>query len=555
MTTQATPDRPSVSKWHGLGHWNFYFIAKLLLFWFGYINFDPFYNAVFAAALLLPMGRGWVNRLRHLVAIPFAIALLYHDTWFPPFNRLLAQPEIFNFSTDYLIELLGRFVNWHLVAAGFLTWVVYLFIYQLIRLTTFSVTALGYLLLSSVITMPAWFWQNFPFNTPGTVMAANTAPTRTDQTTTTQPAAPATAPSKPDNALLNKTLDEFFSNERNRRVSFPEQNNAPAFDILFINICSLSWSDLDESRLINHPLFRNMDIIFDNFNAATAYSGPAVLRLLRASCGQTPHSELYKPVDQQCYLFENLRKLGFTGESALNHNGEFQGFLDEVKQDGQFPDPYIPKDKRPFLTGFDGSPIWNDLNTLESWWSQRLQSGDERKALFYNTITLHDGNREPTADGGGKPAPFDTRAQQLLDELDTFITELSRSGRRVLLVMIPEHGAGLKADKMQISGMREIPTRDITHIPVGVRLIGTKETRPPEPIHISAPSSYLALSELVSRIIRADVFEAPFIDWQTLISDLPTTTPVSENEGSVVMDYNNTPYVRIGDRNWLEYPR
>ncbi len=48
-----------------------------------------------------------------------------------------------------------------------------------------------------------------------------------------------------------------------------------------------------------------MDIMFDSFNSATAYSGPAAIRLLRASCGQLSHHDLYQPVNQQCYLFDN----------------------------------------------------------------------------------------------------------------------------------------------------------------------------------------------------------------------------------------------------------
>jgi hypothetical protein len=56
-----------------------------------------------------------------------------------------------------------------------------------------------------------------------------------------------------------------------------------------INICSLSWADVDAAGLMSHPLWSHFDIQFKDFNSATSYSGPAAIRLLRASCGQTSH--------------------------------------------------------------------------------------------------------------------------------------------------------------------------------------------------------------------------------------------------------------------------
>ncbi|MCR3986170.1 cellulose biosynthesis protein BcsG [Aeromonas caviae] len=35
--------------------------------------------------------------------------------------------------------------------------------------------------------------------------------------------------------------------------------------------------------MMDHPLWKHFDIVFKNFNSATSYSGPAAVRLLRAS--------------------------------------------------------------------------------------------------------------------------------------------------------------------------------------------------------------------------------------------------------------------------------
>ncbi|MEN1215885.1 cellulose biosynthesis protein BcsG, partial [Pseudomonas aeruginosa] len=54
---------------------------------------------------------------------------------------------------------------------------------------------------------------------------------------------------------------------------------------IVINICSLSWSDIEAAGLMSHPLWSHFDIEFKNFNSATSYSGPAdpfTARQLRA---------------------------------------------------------------------------------------------------------------------------------------------------------------------------------------------------------------------------------------------------------------------------------
>ncbi|MFR0309399.1 cellulose biosynthesis protein BcsG, partial [Escherichia coli] len=95
---------PPVTRWPGLGVWNLYFLLKFLLLGLGLLNFQALPNLVFAAFLVVPLpGAPW-RIVRQLIAIPVGIALLYHDTWLPPFDRLLAQPGVLDFSPAYLVE-------------------------------------------------------------------------------------------------------------------------------------------------------------------------------------------------------------------------------------------------------------------------------------------------------------------------------------------------------------------------------------------------------------------------------------------------------------------
>jgi hypothetical protein len=78
-------------------------------------------------------------------------------------------------------------------------------------------------------------------------------------------------------------------------------------------------------------------------------------------------------------------------------------------------------------------------------------------ALYYNSITLHDGVHAPDASASNSIATYKPRLQQLLDDFARFTQELKASGRPTVLIMLPEHGANLRGDSMQIPGMREIP--------------------------------------------------------------------------------------------------
>src|SRR5690606_28813721 len=233
-------------SWPGLGLWNLYFLIKLLLYWHGDLNFDLYYNLLFVAFLLVPLRPRALRVLRQVLAIPLGVALLYRDSWYPPFSRLLAQPDVLQFSPAYLLDLLQRFINWELVGAGFIVVVAYLFLAQWLRFTTVVLVALIGLGLNQWVTLPTWVRapvlaaaQQAQGLAPAMPAAAQPEPGRAA-------AAPPAPAGKPDNATLNQALDHFHQEELGRRVAFPDAAQEPPFDVLLISICSLSWADLDE---------------------------------------------------------------------------------------------------------------------------------------------------------------------------------------------------------------------------------------------------------------------------------------------------------------------
>ncbi|HAT4518646.1 TPA: cellulose biosynthesis protein BcsG [Serratia marcescens] len=535
--------------WRGLGGWNLYFLAKFALLWFGYLNFHALPNLVFMAFLLMPIPSQRVHRWRHYLAIPIGIALFYHDTWLPGINSILSQgSQLAGFSAQYLLELINRFINWQMIGAAFVLFIAYLFVAQWVRVTVFTVAALAWL---NIVNIAGPAVSLLPATSTAAAGGANPP-------ATSAPAAGDAAPADslpPTSANLTAYLNQFYEREKGRATAFPATLPADAqpFDLLVINICSLAWADMEAVNLQNHPLWSKMDIMFDSFNSATAYSGPASIRLLRASCGQLSHHDLYQPVNQQCYLFDNLAKLGFKQQLMLDHSGVFGNYLKELREQGDMQAPLMSQAGiGNELTSFDGEPIYNDLELLTRWLDQQQKAGDARTATFLNVIPLHDGNRFV---GSNKSADYQPRAQKLFDQLNTFLDQLEKSGRKVVVVIVPEHGAALVGDKMQMSGLRDIPSPNITHTPVGIKLVGMKAPHQGSPLQIKTPSSYLALSELVSRLVDGKVFSESSVDWQALTQGLPQTPVISENDNAIVMQYQGKPYIRLNGGDWVPYPQ
>ncbi|MFW0977075.1 cellulose biosynthesis protein BcsG [Leclercia pneumoniae] len=553
--TTSAPS-PLWQYWRGLSGWNFYFLVKFALLWAGYLNFHPLPNLVFMAFLLMPIPKYRLHRLRHWVAIPIGFALFWHDTWLPGPQSIMSQgSQVAGFSADYMLDLVTRFINLQMIGALFVLFIAWLFLSQWIRVTVFVVAIMIWLNVLTIAGPALTLWPGGQPTTTVTTDGASVAQTvaAAGNTAVVGDIPAQTAP--PTTANLNAWLSTFYNAEEKRQTKFPDALPADAqpFELLVINICSLSWADVEAAGLMSHPLWSHFDIQFKDFNSATSYSGPAAIRLLRASCGQPSHKNLYQPAGNQCYLFDNLEKLGFTQHLMLGHNGVFGGFLKEVQENGGMHAPLMDQKGLPVtLLGFDGSPVYDDTAVLERWMQTIEKDQNPRSATFYNTLPLHDGNHFP---GVSKVADYKLRAQKLFDELDAFFTQLEKSGRKVMVVVVPEHGGALKGDKMQVSGLRDIPSPSITNVPAGVKFFGMKAPHQGGPIELTQPTSYLAISELVARAVDGKIFVEDNVNWDQYIKDLPQTAKVSENANAVVIQYQNKPYVRLNAGDWVPYPQ
>ncbi len=508
-----------------LGAWSYYFVAKAALFALGLIDLHLVENLVFAVALVA-MADPRVRAVRAWIGVPAAIALLYYDSRLPGIARAFSQASLVaSFSGAYLWELAGRFVSWKVIALVVVAIGACVAIGRIVRLDAVVVAAMVALVLA--MPGPKAVTDDLPVDIARAAKGANP---------------PAQGP--------DGMLAEFFRAESQRKVAFARPGGA-AFDVIFIHVCSLSWDDLEATGLAQHPLFSRFDILLKRFNSVSTYSGPAAIRLLRAPCGQPRHVALWTPAPAQCLLMPDLQQAGLEPQLALNHDGHFDGFLDHVRAQGMLAVPVSLKGIEAPQRGFDDSRIYDDAAVLKRWLEARGKSPAPRAALYYNTLSLHDGNHmanDPYTKSGDT---YRMRLGHLLDDLKKFMDELDASGRRAVVVLIPEHGAAIRGADGQIAGLREIPTPAITLVPVGIRVIGPDAQRAGAPVQSEEQASFLALSHIVSAMLARPPFGDPF-KAADYTANMPVTPFVAEGEAATVMRKGDKYLLRREQEAWTE---
>ncbi|WP_017444651.1 cellulose biosynthesis protein BcsG [Gayadomonas joobiniege] len=521
----------------GLGLWNLYFFVKFYLHLEQSIQLDITANLALACFLSVNTRIIWLQKCKQCFAVVFALSLLYSESWLPPLSQISDNIKLLsNFSWSYFVELGGRFISLELIYAAIIGFVGYHYLSRWLRLTSFSFA--GLLWLEAQALMPASMQQ------PDLFVEQKTQPQKKRMTTEQDLNEEA---SSPEQQLL-----QFYQHQQNYPAQVP-QNNVN-FDVLLLNICSLSYDDLTAAGIESSSLFDSFDIVFKQFNTATSYSGPAALRLLRASCGHVPHADLFEQGPKACYLFENLKSLGFKTSLVMNHDGHFDNFLGLIQNEGHVDAAPLPLAGREIEQyAFDNTPVYDDADMLKQWLKQ-VNASPQPQALYYNTVSLHDGNRLVAAGKLDAVTSYARRSKNLFADLKQFLADLAASGRNVMVVLVPEHGAALKGDKMQFSGLRDIPSPSIVNVPAAVKFIGPSAGYQNQAqVVVAELASHYTLGTLIKRAIDFDVFANP-LNLNELVADLPDNRLVAENKGAVLLDYKGKPYIKLAGDDWLVYP-
>ena len=534
----------------GLGLWNVYFICKFFLTQLGYLRLELFANIALFCFLLLPANSKGMRFLKQLIALGCGIALLWSESWLPGPQSIMANASgITGFSVNYVLQLIWVFINWRMVFAGFAILLIYYAARDFIRVTAITGCWLLFLVVSPFFgSAPSQQSNLVPQTAAGKTAVGNPA-----DTAAALAAAKGTAQGEVTSEEIDKWYQTFIAYEKDRVAQFPDSikpKDTP-FDIVILNICSLSTDDLIASNLINNRTFSQFNIRFDHFNSATSYSGPAALRLLNGACGQPSHEALYDTRRPECEIMNRLDSLGFKQHLFLDHSGVYDNYLNAMRTQAGLTAPFERRRYPVKYVSFNDEEIADTLSVFRHWRSVVNKAKDPRSVSLFNFIALHDGNRQP---GKSRWEEFEPRARAFIDALDVFIADLQKSKRKVMLIIVPEHGAAVRGDRIQTPRLRDIPSRRITQVPVMVKFFGLNKL-PKTPVHVTSDTSYLALSTLIGRVIETNYFSKPegAVPMADLVNDLPTTHMVSENAQAMVLEYKGKDYLKMSKGTWRPY--
>lgn len=501
-----------------MGLWSFYFLAKLALYVEGYIRLDPWWNLLLLGFVLLPVERArrharLLRRVRNGLGTVLALLLLWQDSWLPPLSFALTFLLGGGGPTgDYVVAFLREFLH----------------VRELVVLS--ALLATSFVLRRRRLVAPV-LAVALVVTAFGTGRSA---------------------------AHVQEQLDRFYEAEAKRVVYFPSVVEAPDFDVVLLHVCSVATDDLEYAGLADDPFFKTFDLRFTNFNTATGHSGPAAIRLLRANCGHRPYEAMHQDAARECYLLENLRRLGYETSAAYDDGGVYQGFAGFVADKGRADLPLEVAGLSPDEEDFDGSAIYDDYALLARWWEMRQRSGAGRAALYFDAVSPHEG-AHLVGDAQWRSKDPRTRYRELVkrlfERLSAFFELVARSGRNTLVVFVPEHGLALRGSRIQPPGIREVPLPQITRVPLGIKFIG-KETPlvAPRQLLVESPTSYLAIAQLLSLVMKQPHFGASAFDAATLARSLPQTPWVAENETGKVVEADGAWFYFGRQGKWLELP-
>ncbi|WP_288108951.1 cellulose biosynthesis protein BcsG [Limnobacter sp.] len=549
--------------------WNLYFLVKIGLQLGGKLQMSPWLNLLLFVALLtfhwLPIRRvGLKVALSLLIFLPLAFVLALHEFGLvlstQLFDEILA---LRNFSGDYLLELVQRSISPTLlwgVAIGLLALRV---LYRYLRITSWVGGTLALVCIG--LLLPGKSQNQAP------LQAAHYTPVRDGALAAEQIALGPQdfaklqkarnlldgqgAPGSESTDSPQSSLTLFFQEQKAIALNhFNRGIGQPDFDLVFLHICSLAWSDLRFAKQTQHPLLKQANFVFTHFNSATSYSGPAALRLLRSSCGQPEHNALYQRADPSCLLFNQLNQAGYKIEVGLNHNGSFDNFKTEVLDNigAPYTQPIQYNQVALGTVAFDGSPVARDGDYLKAWWKQRMAKDAGPVALYYNTITMHDGNQLPNQRMSSVQS-YPIRLSGLLDDIESVIALIRQSGKRALVVVIPEHGAGMTGEYGQLVGLRELPTPAITEVPVLGYWIdpqATEQSTNSAPIEIKQPTSYFQLTRLIDNWMTLSPTDQDKNNWAQVAAGLKTTRFVAQQGDITILEKQNQFLIHTPGEPW-----
>jgi cellulose synthase operon protein YhjU len=535
--------------------WFFYFFLTTVLQILEYNVTNILELIALALIVLIPLPRykiGYMvlNIIRSGIALSLALHLFWNQARLP--SPHIISSIIFDPSMRFSSEVILQFIWQHIHITTLLEMSI-LIIVSLLFSRYYRKPIYYFLITVFIVVTGVYQTTANAANAPITVWVHNFTNTTTNSSQTTE----ISQENTPKN--LDTYSNNFYSTEHNRFLDPLVLTTAANTDIIMLQICSFGWEDLEKIGIDISNFFSQFDIIFTKFTSADSYSHTAAIRLLRGVCGEQKHEDLFLDAPEMCYTQEQWRKNGYRTFSVFNHNGAYARFSDVVQQQGRVDKPFPLKNISPLQTAFDGSPVYDDYEVLSSWLKNGLSVSSSPAAMFYNSITLHAGVHGKNDSTWWKSTNEDQYARRFnvfSTNLKRFFDDLRASNRRAVVVLVAEHGAGLKTTPLQPQMIREIPLPGITFVPAAIKLFGPDfNSRTSSLRYVSNDMiSYLGLYSVVYKFLETKPSAISLVNGDALTKNIPTTALVAHSGTGVVMGINGDFYYKKNNGSWEKLP-
>lgn len=513
--------------------WNAVYISRIALYLLGLTNFSFVLSPL--AYVLQCVRLPWriAGRCYRIMTALFTLGLFYHDSFLPGWEQLLAQrANLTGFSLSYMADFLVSFINPYMVAGFVITAVAVMVLRKFVRVTTLIIAAMAVLPAVNTDAMRALYEQQ-------DMIAVNQGflnqVSRDDEAVLDQRG-------NFTKSNLERYLNRFYEREAKRRVDFPDELDPSfnAFNVVLLSVDGFSDTDLERTQSAEHAALKRFDIVLGNFNAATTDPQNALLRLLTSACGQARNDALLSGERfEKCSLMEKLGKLGYAPAATSDDPAALQALAASVAEHaGVRLSPALPE-RRPSDDGFYA------VRTLFEDYIVRANAAPAPLVTLMNVTALGRASSQGDYDAGLK---------NFLLDVNRFVDDLEMNGRPTLLMLIPGRGSGMVSDRTQMAGVMDIPSYALTHGRVFVKFVGLGGHH--KSVESDEPLSYMAVAELISRSIAADIFNPDLMpSFLALTDGLSRTAYIGENAkgGFMIfkgrMFYKNDP----AGNDWAEY--
>lgn len=337
-------------------------------------------------------------------------------------------------------------------------------------------------------------------------------------------------PSNQEGLDLKARVDKYYAKQADIIIPFPARPSSD-FDIVVLHTCSLGWDDLDYVKIDGDDFWRHFDYIFTEFNSVTSYSEDAGVRLLSCCGGQRRYADMPDNVPKDALLLERLRAIGY--KTYAGYDLKDSSYSKILRDEGHADAPVSVNGLPYTYLFYDDNPLYDTGALLHKVDALRQSSSEKRAMLWFNFAALHAGvHRDDDKDWWDKADSQELQIKQEIENVTVFfksvghfIEELEKRGKPTLVIFVAEHGRGIRGTDLQPAELREIPTPQLTHVPLAIRWVGAHQPAPMQLVN-SEKISHSAVGHLISKTLAK--WPGSAAEVEAMQKDIPGTEYYTE---------------------------